>query len=292
MTSNSAAVIQPVPALRWERPAARIRVGMRPPFGMARTRAWLNLGIFIALIAANGFAASGALSGASIGEIANRIPSLFLPANWVFGIWSLIYLGLASAMGYQLLSTDGAVRTRAQLGWWWLGSCALNVAWISLFSFEQFGAALLVMVALLGVLIVTADRLRHIGAGADLTPVERLCVRWPFDLYLAWISVALISNSFQFAHVVGFGGFGIPERVWSVSLMAVAALLGVMMAWTQGMWIFPFVVAWAVYGIGARYADDPLIGATANPLAVGAILMGLSAWWFGRRARRTGRALA
>lgn len=240
-----------------------------------RLQRFLNLGVFVLLIAGNGLAASGAMSGASIGEIANRSPSLFLPANWVFGIWSLIYLGLAVVMVHQTLPTAGAARTVPRLGIWWLVSCALNMAWITLFSFAQFGGALLVMVALLVTLIILVDRLKD----------DVAWVRWPFDLYLAWISVALISNSFQYAHIIGFGGFGIPERLWSVMMMGVAALLASWMAWARGLWIFPFVVAWAVHGIGARYAGTPLVGQAADPIAVGAIGIGLAAWWLGRSAR-------
>lgn len=242
----------------------------------------LNLGIFAVLIAANGFAASGAMSGRSIGVIANRIPSLFLPANWVFGIWSLIYLGLAACMVYQALPTSGGARAAQRLGVWWIVSCALNIAWISLFSFEQFLGALLVMVALLVTLVVIAERLRRDASSTRVSLADRLCVRWPFDLYLAWISVALISNSFQYAHVIGFGGLGVDEAVWSVAMMGIASLLGAWMARGRGMWIFPFVVAWAVYGIGARYAVHPVLGAVAHPIAIGAVLVGLAGWWLGR----------
>lgn len=105
---------------------------------------------------------------------------------------------------------------------------------------------------------------------------------WPFDLYLAWISVALISNSFQFAHVVGFGGFGISETLWSIGMMTVATALGAWMAWARGMWVFPLVVAWAIYGIGARHASLPAIAGATRILLVGGVAIGLVAWIAGR----------
>ena len=64
----------------------------------------------VAVITLNGAAASGAMSGDSIGVIANRYRSLFLPADYVFGIWSLIYLGLIASAIYQALPTAGAER--------------------------------------------------------------------------------------------------------------------------------------------------------------------------------------
>jgi hypothetical protein len=80
----------------------------------------INLLALVGVIALNGLAATGAMSGDSIGEIANRYQSLFLPANWVFGIWSLIYAGLIACAVYQWLPFDGARRAMERLGWWWV----------------------------------------------------------------------------------------------------------------------------------------------------------------------------
>ena len=119
-----------------------------------------NVLALMMVIALNGLAASGAMSGDSIGVIANRYRSLFLPADYVFGIWSLIYLGLIATAIYQALPTAGAERAVQRLGIWWAVTGALNVAWISLFSFGQFALALLVMVIFLITLIAIGERVR------------------------------------------------------------------------------------------------------------------------------------
>jgi hypothetical protein len=243
----------------------------------------VNLITFVAVIALNGAAASGAMSGDSIGVIANRYRSLFLPANWVFGIWSLIYLGLAASVVYQVLPSRGSARAVERLGPWWVVASALNVAWITLFSFALFGLALAVMVAFLVSLIVTGERLRR---GDSVDRAELVLVRWPFDLYLAWISVALIANTFQYMHVIGWGGFGIAEETWALAMLLVATSLGAVMAWARGMWVFPLVVAWAVHGIGARYAAIPAIATMAQWLVPLGIAGGSIAWWAGRRRPR------
>ncbi len=239
-----------------------------------------NLVALLLVLGLNGAAASGAMSGNSIGVIANQYRSLFLPANYVFGIWSVIYLGLIASVVYQLLPTDGSRRAVLHLGPWWMVSCALNIAWISLFSFAQFGLALIVMVIFLLSLIAVGERVRHNG---ELSLRDRLLVVWPQDLYLAWISVALIANSFQFAQVVGWNGAGLSEATWSVAMMGVATLLGVVMAWGKGNWIFPLVVAWAVRGIGVRYADVPALANPAGWLVPIGLASGAVAWIVGHR---------
>lgn len=216
---------------------------------------YVNAVTLLAVLALNGAAASGAMSGDSIGVIANRYPSLFLPADWTFSIWSVIYLGLILSAGYQLTPARGAAESVARLGPWWVITGALNVAWITLFSFGRFGLALLVMVGFLIALVIVGGRLRDEGAPDGWA--ARAFVRWPFDVYLAWISVALISNGFQYAHVVQWGGAGIAESTWAAAMKVVAVLLAAVMAWRWRAWAFPLVVAWALYGIAARQAVLP-----------------------------------
>jgi hypothetical protein len=201
----------------------------------------------------NGLAGSGALSGRSIGAIANAYPTYFLPASYVFGIWSLIYLGLLAYVAYQLRPAwqDGDAASRIGSGW--LANAALNTAWLSAFSFERFITAWLLMVALLANLIWIHER---VGTGTRPLPHrDRALVAGPFNVYLAWISVALIANTFQLVAVVGWDGFGIPGVAWACAMLVVAGLLAATMARRRASWAFPLVFAWAFVGIAARYPD-------------------------------------
>lgn len=247
----------------------------------------VNVATFLAVIAVNFLAGSGRLSGESIGTIANRYPSYFLPADYVFGIWSLIYLGLAAFTAQQAFPGKQPARLVRQVGVWWLVSGVLNVAWVTLFTFERFGAALGAMVALLVTLVILNERVRRRLEHAPIG--ERLSVVYPFAMYLAWISVALISNTFQFAHVAGWDGFGIDEGVWAAIMMAAATALGWLMAFTRRMWLFPLVVAWALFGIGARFPGVALVSGTARVLVPLGIVGGfLLTWYAGRRERAPG----
>ena len=123
------------------------------------------------------------------------------------------------------------------------------------------------MLVFLAALILVTERLRRAPAPDAL---EQAFLVWPHDLYLAWISVAVIANTFQVAHVIGFGGL--------------ATVLGAVMAVRKGNWTFPFVVAWALRGIGARYTDRAALSGAATALVVVGLLVGLVA--IGRAVRR------
>jgi benzodiazapine receptor len=228
----------------------------------------------------NALAGSGALSGESIGLIANRYASYFLPAGYVFGIWSLIYLALIGFTVYQALPGQKANAVVRRIGVWWAVNGVLNIAWVVTFSYSLFGTAMLVMVALLGVLIVIHGR---IGLGAELGWADRIFVSWPFALYLAWIAVAVIANLSQYLTFLEWSGLGLAGPVWSVILMVVATTLGSAMVFRRGLWIFPPVVAWALIGIARRYPDQALVRGAAWTLVV--VGLGLLAVWVLTRRR-------
>jgi hypothetical protein len=65
-----------------------------------------------------------------------------------------------------------------------------------------------------------------------------------------------------------------------------------LMAYAKGNWSFPFVVAWALHGIGDRYADLPTISSAVDWLVPGGIGLGLVAWGAGAWTRRPTRSFA
>lgn len=245
----------------------------------------LNVAVLLAVLWANGMAGSGALSGESIGLIANRYPSYFLPANYVFGIWSLIYLGLAAFAAFQALPAQRACEPLGRLGYGWLVNGLLNVAWVVAFSFSLFPTAWVIMVALLVNLVWIHERIRF-GTWTDGWGT-RVFVAFPFGLYLAWISVALISNTFQLVTYLEWGGLGLGGPAWSALMMVVGTGLSAFMVVHRGNWLFPIVFAWAFLGLADRYADLPVVANTAYVTsALGIVFLAAGLAWRRSRAER------
>lgn len=230
-----------------------------PSHGLLRQL--VNVAVLVLVLWLNGLAGSGALSGESIGLLANRYRSTFLPANWVFGIWSLIYLSLFLFTVYQALPAQRDNQALRRIGWGWAVNGALNIGWIVLFSFALFGPALLVMLGLLINLIWIVERTGwpegRLGWG------DRILIAYPFGIYLAWISVAVIANTFQYLTYLEWGGFGLSAELWSAVMMVVGTGLAGFMVLHRGNWLFPLVFSWAFWGIADRYAEVPVITNTA-----------------------------
>ena len=224
---------------------------------------------FIAVIVVNGMAGAGVISGDSIGVIANRYPSYFLPADYVFGIWSLIYLMLFWFALYQALPSNRARPSLQRVGWWWALNGTLNIAWVTVFSFGAFGLSLLLMFLLLGTLVVIH---RRTGSENQLTLGERFGVSYPFGLYLSWICIALIANTFQYIVYREWTYLGLDQPVWSAIMIVTATFLGGVVLRFRGLWIFPLVAAWAVGGIGVRYPEIPVISLRACVMAGGGVV--------------------
>ena len=54
----------------------------------------------------------------------------------------------------------------------------------------------------------------RIGAHAEpLTRAERVLMRYPFAIFLAWITVATVANTAQTLLVTGWNGAGVPGWV-------------------------------------------------------------------------------
>jgi len=216
----------------------------------------------------NGLAGAGRVGVASVGELANRHTSFLLPASFTFGIWGIIYLGLAGWVALQALPTPSGDRARRRIGGWWEVTGALNIAWLLAFVSARFTLALALMTALLLALIAIDVRLASTEDEPGRGLLDRGLTELPFTLYLAWITVALIANTAHALTAMGWEGGGIPPFLWALIMMTVATLLGMVMVLLRGHWIFPLVVAWALAGIANRFPETTWVAGGAWALVV------------------------
>lgn len=215
----------------------------------------------LATLVVNALANIIPFNGMNTGQVSNNSPTLFTPAAYVFSIWGLIYLALLFYASYQAMNAQRENPRLRGAGWWFVLSCAANIAWLFCWHYLQFPLSMVAMLVLLGSLIMAYLRL-EIGRG-DVPLVERLFARLPFSIYLGWISVATIANAAVMLTSLGWDGFGLAPQAWTVIVIVVAALLGALTSLLRHDWIFGAVLVWAFAGIAVKQAANPLVSNAA-----------------------------
>jgi benzodiazapine receptor len=235
-----------------------------------RLKQILNVVALIAMLVVNYLAGSVGINGLNSGEVSDAVPSLFTPAGYVFAIWGLIYLGLTAFTVYQALPAQRDRPLIEQIGYWFVISSLLNIAWLFLWHYLQFPLSLLAMLCLLGSLIAIYLRL-DIGRG-NVSRQDKLLVHVPFSVYLGWISVATIANASIVLYKLGWNGFGIAPEVWTVLMVVIAAILGIAMIVLRSDIAFALVIVWALIGIAVARAGMQAIVIAAGLSALAVVI--------------------
>ena len=120
------------------------------------------------------------LNGQNTGEISDRFPVYFVPAGYVFAIWSIIFIGWIAFSVYQFLPAQKESPRLRNLGYFFAISGIFNATWLVCWHYNLFGLSVLVMLTLLALLIVS-----YIKLNVGLTPVtaaEKWSVAVPFSV--------------------------------------------------------------------------------------------------------------
>lgn len=217
------------------------------------------------------FIGSGAAGGTPIQDAAGGAlaadATTIAPGGGAFSIWSVIYLGLVAYAVWQLLPAQRADERQRRLGYPIAASLLLNAAWILSIQFGLLLLSVPLIVALLAVLgwaflFTLSTRPKNI--------VETVVADGTIGLYLGWVSIAAAANITAVLVDAGFNGFGLSESAWSVIVIAVAGLVGVLTAIRgRGRLAPAAALSWGLAWVAiARLTGDLL----STPAAVAAIV--------------------
>jgi hypothetical protein len=177
------------------------------------------------------FIGSGAAGGTPIQDAAGGALAAdatpIAPGGPAFAVWTVIYAGLIAYAIWQLLPAQRADARQRTLGYPIALSLLLNAAWILSVQFGLLGLSVPVIAALLVVLVrafLLTLRSRPHNA------VEAVVADGTVGLYLGWVCVATAANVTAWLAAIGFRGAGVPRDVWAVAIVAVAGLVGVLIA--------------------------------------------------------------
>jgi translocator protein len=239
-------------------------------------RNWLAL---ILMLMVNTLANTLPINGYNTGQVSAFYPNLFVPDGVTFIIWSVIYLLL---IGFVVISTKWLWHKPDQdpgklaitISPLFILTCLLNAGWILVWHYLQVFVSVIVMFLFLGMLIYIYLQLQPFRTG--LSPVQKLFLYTPFVVYLGWISVATIANFTALLVQLKWTGAPFTEAIWSIIMIIIAFVLGMIFIWKRSERAYALVIAWALLGIyRGQSTQTPAIGYAALAGIVILILSGV-----------------
>ena len=218
---------------------------------------FLNIFSLILALVLNFLAVSLPLNGLTTKEISDSFDIYFVPADYVFSIWSIIYIGLIAFVIFQSLPAQRENVTLGRLDKWFLVSNIANAFWLVAFHYRQFALAL----ALIFVLFFALMRIHMIlDIDHKTTGVSwRWLVEMPFGIYYGWVTVASISNLSQVLEYYQWNGFGIAPEIWFTLVIAVIVIVSGLMVFGRHVLTYNLVIIWALVGIALKFPDVPVV---------------------------------
>ena len=241
--------------------------------------------VTILTITVNGLANALPINGIQTGAISDSYPVLFTPAGYVFAIWGVIYLGLIAYTVFQALPSQRGNPQMRAIGWIYVVSGLANSLWIFLWHYLTFGWSVLVILVLLVSLALIYARLWPVRT--QVSRGEWWTTHLPFSIYLGWASVATVANVSVWLYDLGWTGAPLTPEWWTVIMLAVASVLGLLFGLRLHDAAYVLVLVWAFAGIWVKQSATPLVAWTAAALAVVMAVVAVLALVQSRRMART-----
>lgn len=213
---------------------------------------WVNLGFFFLMIAANTLANLLSLGGNTTGQVSARYPTLFTPAPYTFLIWAVIYILVCIFIGLQCFASansSDALLMAQRIRIWFPLSCLMNILWILTWHFDKIGLSTLCILGLLVCLIFINQKLHDIIPSSIW---DQLALAG-FQIYLGWITAAVIANISVFLKKINWNRFGLSEQFWTVVVILAATAIAIAMIVLQKQFLAALAIVWAFIGIAVKH---------------------------------------
>jgi len=228
---------------------------------------WANVIAFALTVLINGLAGSTTILGGRLtSQISDANATLITPAGYVFSIWGVIYILLGIFVVFQALPSQTQRDRQESIGWLFVPSSLLNIAWLFLWQFEYLSLSVVLMFLLLATLIAIYLRL-NIGK-STVSFREKLAVHVPFSVYLGWITIASIANVAVTLVSVKWDGFGISQETWATLIIIIALLITLLVIATRKDVAYGLVIIWALVGIAVKQSGNQNIVMIAESCAI------------------------
>ena len=210
---------------------------------------------FIGMVVVNALANILPINGINTGAVSNSYPNLFAPAGMTFSIWGVIYLLLLFYTVYQFLY-PGDVENKERrdkifgyVGSYFIISSMANILWIFSWHYKLIPLTVLFIITILLSLIKVVKYLDK----QELSSKEKFYIKLPFSIYFGWITVATIANIAVLLVSIGWSGWGISPEIWTVIVLLVSAVIGLLRLIKDRDIAYGLVFIWAYFGIYLKH---------------------------------------
>jgi translocator protein len=229
---------------------------------------YANIVFFVLTVIVNGIAGSTTLiGGQNTAAVSNKYPTLITPAGYVFAIWGIIYVLLGVFVVYQSLPKQRTSEFVGKIGWLFVVSSIINMAWIFVWQSEYLWVSVVLILAYLITLIAIYLR---INIGKEKVKIgEKLAVHLPFSVYLGWISIATVANITLTLVAYNWDGFGLAPEIWAIIVATLVLVLTMLMLGIRKDLAYALVVIWALVGISVNQTNPNVVLVTQ----IGAVIV-------------------
>jgi len=242
-------------------------------------RAYVNVAALVVVLVFNYLSNALPFNNLTQADISfDLYPVLLTPAPYVFSIWGLIYLLLIGFVIYHSLPRYRETPYNNAVGLFFAGASLLNVFWLLAWHYLQIPLSFVLMVLLLLTLVATYQRINRVVNGGSI--FDKLFIKLSFNLYLAWISVAVLANFNVLLYDIGWLGVGFGSILFTILMIIIGAAVALIMLFLRGDNIFPLVFAWAFIGIAVRHGSEIVVLSVAAAVSAASLLFFMG--WFAK----------
>lgn len=235
----------------------------------------LNTLTLVLTIFFNYWAAIARFNGVKVEDISATYHGLFFPADYVFFIWGLIYLGMVALLSLQWYETFTGRNGGEITGIWLTITNVANSLWIYAWIHQISGLSVVFMFFLL------MSLLRQVALFNmecwDAPPRIILFVWWPISTYLGLIIISMFAMIVAFLERQGWNGGPIGPEWWAVLLIVANGVVYISLIITRNMRETAMIGVWAILGITVKqWEKHPFVAYSS--IIVSLLMLGVIVW--------------
>lgn len=208
----------------------------------------------IIMLVLYGLSATGLLGDNPVGQTANYVNPLIVPAGYAFSIWSIIYIGLIVFPFYQFAKRKSGDSRWKKVHTLYALNVIANGLWLAAASYDWQWISVIIIVFMLYTLVQINKYLDQMSA--DDTSISYWIEKFVFRVYFAWITLATALNVSSALTFYKWDGFGISEETWALIILPIVALVAGFISVKLRYIAYAGVVIWAFVAIVMKHYNS------------------------------------